>query len=496
MRASRWDEVPASGSRAADLTFTYDASDRRVRKTSGSRHSVYVFGSLELRRAELDGSGDYDLSAETEVPYLFANGVRLARVVHTDEHTPSTRVFLELGDNLGSTSVVLDHATGELVQRSTAYAYGEVESSHRPAEWEEFREDYRFTGKEDDVEIGLIYFGKRYYAPLLGRWISPDPLAVHAPGEADLNLYAYVHGKVLVAVDPVGLADDAPLYGGEEYGYSSITGVIYDPDTGQTTAEDTGICAMPADSEPAPSGGPAWQDHQRYGGDYNPLADVQAGYEPFGGQKLPGTRGDPSAADRMAASFAVGFVPGAGELMDADVLADPNVSEFTRGVAGASLYANALTAGLLPNLGGMARQADEVVDGLAHSGDDFITFFRGTTWGDAMEVVDNQAIDAARIVRNQASAPPASGPGAYLTSQEDTAKYFANLAGGSGRGMGPGVMRIDVPRAQFEEFAVRCSICVEAPMPQPPLPNMTETLIPFEHLPEFNSMATFSTMSL
>ena len=33
------------------------------------------------------------------------------------------------------------------------------------------------------------------------------PLAIHAPGQADLNLYAYVHGKVLVAVDPVGLAD-------------------------------------------------------------------------------------------------------------------------------------------------------------------------------------------------------------------------------------------------------------------------------------------------
>ena len=62
----------------------------------------------------------------------------------------------------------------------------------------------------------------------------------------------------------------------------------------------------------------------------------------------------------MAASFAVGFVPGAGELMDADVLADPNASEFTRGVAGASLYANALTAGLLPNLGPIARQADEL----------------------------------------------------------------------------------------------------------------------------------------
>jgi RHS repeat-associated protein len=80
-----------------------------------------------------------------------------------------------------------------------------VESSLRPGKWEEFREDYRFTGKEDDVEVGLVYFGKRYYAPLLGRWVSADPLAIHAPGEADLNLYAYVHGRALIAVDPVGL---------------------------------------------------------------------------------------------------------------------------------------------------------------------------------------------------------------------------------------------------------------------------------------------------
>jgi RHS repeat-associated protein len=195
----------------AELTFTYDASDQRVRKTSGDSYTLYVFASLELRRAAFE-AGDYTLSEATEVPYLFANGVRLGRVVHDVPPNDyagqsSTRVFLELGDHLGSTSVVLDRATGELVQRSTAYAYGEVESSLRPGRWEEFREDYRFTGKEDDVEVGLIYFGKRFYAPLLQRWISPDPLAIHAPGQADLNLYAYVHGKVLVAVDPVGLAE-------------------------------------------------------------------------------------------------------------------------------------------------------------------------------------------------------------------------------------------------------------------------------------------------
>ncbi|MCC6898121.1 MAG: hypothetical protein IT377_04060 [Polyangiaceae bacterium] len=61
-----------------------------------------------------------------------------------------------------------------------------------------------FTGKEEDVEVGLQYFGKRYYAPLLNRWVSADPLAVHGLG-ADLNAYAYVGGSALRSTDPQGL---------------------------------------------------------------------------------------------------------------------------------------------------------------------------------------------------------------------------------------------------------------------------------------------------
>jgi RHS repeat-associated protein len=114
-------------------------------------------------------------------------------------------VFLNVRDQLGSTAATIDLGTGELVQSSTSMAYGAQDSSYRPTRWESFREDYRFTGKEDDIELGLVYFGKRYYAPMLGRWISADPLAVHVPGRADLNVYAYVHGMPLAAVDPVGL---------------------------------------------------------------------------------------------------------------------------------------------------------------------------------------------------------------------------------------------------------------------------------------------------
>ena len=157
----------------------------------------------------------------TEVAYLFANGVRLARLAYEPPgDVPSINgenlhVFFELGDHLGSTSVVLDKATGELVERSTYQAYGGTESDYRPERWKSFREDYRFTGKEEDVEAGLIYFGKRFLNPLLNRWVSADPLAIHGLG-ADPNLYAYVSGRTLQSVDPLGLEGESKYDANEE----------------------------------------------------------------------------------------------------------------------------------------------------------------------------------------------------------------------------------------------------------------------------------------
>ena len=57
---------------------------------------------------------------------------------------------------------------------------------------------YRFTGRERDTESGLDYFGARYYASSMGRWMSPDwsekveavPHAVLTNPQS-LNLYQY-----------------------------------------------------------------------------------------------------------------------------------------------------------------------------------------------------------------------------------------------------------------------------------------------------------------
>jgi RHS repeat-associated protein len=208
----------------ADLRFTYDHSDSRVVKGDYSAgttyYTVYLFGSLELRRTTYDSSsGDYAQNASTETPFLNVGGEGLGRIVYQASAygepqiaASSLHVLLNIGDHLGSASIVVDKVTGELAERRTYLAYGATESDYRPSRWKGYREDYGFTGKEEDIEIGLQYFGKRYLSPYLGRWVSTDPLAVHVPGKADLNVYAYVHGKVLKSVDPQGL-QEVPLGG-------------------------------------------------------------------------------------------------------------------------------------------------------------------------------------------------------------------------------------------------------------------------------------------
>ncbi len=197
-----------------ELAFSYDANNQRVLKTAADNvnnrhHTVYAFASLELRRTVFE-AGDYVDDKFSEVAYLFAHGVRVARLHYSQESLPTLtsgklHVLLELPDHLGSSSIVVDRETGELVERSTYLAQGSADSDYRSSRWDSFREDYRFTGKEADVEIGVAYFGARFYSVHLGRWVSPDPLALHTPMKGDGNLYAYVHGRLLAATDPLGL---------------------------------------------------------------------------------------------------------------------------------------------------------------------------------------------------------------------------------------------------------------------------------------------------
>jgi RHS repeat-associated protein len=122
-------------------------------------------------------------------------------------------VFLNLPDRLGSTAFVIDMGTSEVVERTTHQAYGALDADFRgispgsstSPRWHGFREDHKFTGQWDDAEVGVVYMNARYYSPALGRFISPDPTAIH-DATGDLNPYAYAVSSPLAYTDPLGLS--------------------------------------------------------------------------------------------------------------------------------------------------------------------------------------------------------------------------------------------------------------------------------------------------
>jgi RHS repeat-associated protein len=71
----------------------------------------------------------------------------------------------------------------------------------------------RSSGKERDAESGNDYFGARYYASTIGRWLSPDWSAKEEPvpyakldNPQTLNLYSYVGSNPLSNADTDGHA--------------------------------------------------------------------------------------------------------------------------------------------------------------------------------------------------------------------------------------------------------------------------------------------------
>jgi len=286
-RARRWDydtipatepvypSLPASQP-DADLHYRYDAGGYRVIKSAvaadGSQsHTAYIFDTLRLERANYNGATlSYDHTAATEVVTIPGIGrvldrPGLPRVGNSDRH-----VLIDIADHLGSSIATIDHATSELVERATYQSYGAAESDYRPARWNAIPSEEQFTGKDRDAEVGLVYFGARYYHPWLGRWMSADPQSIHGLS-SDLNPYAYVRGSPSRLVDPVGLDGEGGCLGAEKCGpnasLASDPSYDYDPaidgprDTGtfSTTPVPVTMPTPTPDPAPEPATIPFWQ---------------------------------------------------------------------------------------------------------------------------------------------------------------------------------------------------------------------------------------------
>ena len=74
-----------------------------------------------------------------------------------------------------------------------------------------------FTWREYDVDTGVYYNRARYYDPVLGRFISRDPIDV---GD-DVNLYRYVGNNGVKFVDLMGM-EKSLIFLWEDYKWTSL----------------------------------------------------------------------------------------------------------------------------------------------------------------------------------------------------------------------------------------------------------------------------------
>jgi RHS repeat-associated protein len=191
--------------------YVYDGDGLRVRKVA--QH--LVAGQLEItEKLYLDGCEikrirvGANLALARTTSHLSDATTRVAQLHRwsvdtagreTDDVT-AVRVRYELSDHLGSAELALDGA-GQVVAYEEYFPYGGTAFVAGDAVREVRLRDYRFCGKECDDATGLYQFGYRYYAPWIGRWMSPDPIGP----EDDLNLYRYCLNNPIVHTDPMGL---------------------------------------------------------------------------------------------------------------------------------------------------------------------------------------------------------------------------------------------------------------------------------------------------
>ena len=119
------------------------------------------------------------------------------------EDVESSKKYIYFHDANGNVGQLLDRSDGSADAKYEYDAYGNVVASGG-----DYADDnpFRFSTKYWDDETGLGNWGRRYYSPRLGRWISRDPVAEFAGA----NLQTFVGNHPRNGVDSVGLCTRQP----------------------------------------------------------------------------------------------------------------------------------------------------------------------------------------------------------------------------------------------------------------------------------------------
>jgi RHS repeat-associated protein len=169
------------------IDYLIDGQNRRVgKRIDGALVQAFAYADQLRIIAELDGAGNlvsrFIYGSRQNVPDYMIKGGTTYRII---------------ADHLGSPRLVVNAATGAVIQELDYDEFGNVFVDTNPG-----FQPFGFAGGLYDPSTRLLRFGARDYDPQTGRWTAKEALGFTAGGT---NFYAYALGDPVNRVDVDGL---------------------------------------------------------------------------------------------------------------------------------------------------------------------------------------------------------------------------------------------------------------------------------------------------
>lgn len=176
---------------------SYDAQSRRVRRVTPEASATFFYDGwnlVEERIAYTNGMTStirYYWGKDLSGTFQGAGGIGGLLYL-----TVNGAVYVPFYDNNGNVTRYCD-ANGNTAATYTYDAFGRTVSRSGPLA-DVFR--HRFSTKYHDAETHLCYYGYRFYAPALMRWLNRDPIGERG----GFNLYCFCVNSSVSKIDPLG----------------------------------------------------------------------------------------------------------------------------------------------------------------------------------------------------------------------------------------------------------------------------------------------------
>lgn len=185
-------------------TYKYDGHGRRAwANRPGSGTILSMYGSVGAGHGQ-SGQLLYqrnDRTGQIATNYLYLG----SSLVAIREQLPAgagggVTVKYQHTDALGTPVSVTD-ASRNVIERTENEPYGRV--GNRP-----LRDGAGYTGHVEDAATGLNYMQQRYYDPVIGRFLSVDPVTALSNPVGMFNRYKYAANNPYSFVDPDGRQEE------------------------------------------------------------------------------------------------------------------------------------------------------------------------------------------------------------------------------------------------------------------------------------------------